>query len=547
MAAQRTPSPEPYRSLEARRHYIIVVAFVIMLTFLLITLLPQALESALGIEQSREELTTVALMRPGTAVRWRDAVWAVEVLVNREAEPARNRPIRIAGEEVEFPFQLPPGRPWLLPQKGRLLTLSSHDGVAEYDGEVLHSLKVPPPPDGFAHPFLLDGRPAVVAPGDEQFRILALKDSKWTDVASAGVPVPDQETRAGVQAVVADGKPYLFAQQGDTLYMHHGFPEKETAFPADWQRVTGLESLWHAAAQGSGLRVAFYELVNDVEPRLTQLAWDGEEWREAGSQPVGLPPQSLSLVPDGRGGALAVLQSVPWMLLMISPEGEAGPRVVATLPDGRRVALYAALMVGTPYLLVLCLSRGITELMRRFRTGLLQTPAGAATLAAPHRRFLARLLDSLIMLLPVLVALLLMLGVLAAYARADFKSLPLWTMAATTVFFAGLAWLGGALFAFSFMEGRWGCSPGKLLFGLRVTGLDLRPCGFFRAFGRMLLLFVDLFISALVALTLIALTRHRQRFGDLMMNCVVIEAQSGAPTFADAVRAAEAELPEERA
>jgi uncharacterized RDD family membrane protein YckC len=78
------------------------------------------------------------------------------------------------------------------------------------------------------------------------------------------------------------------------------------------------------------------------------------------------------------------------------------------------------------------------------------------------------------------------------------------------------------LAVYSYLEGRWGKTPGKWLLGIRVLGMDLRPCGFGRAFLRNLLTFVDGFFSFLVGALLVALTENWQRLGDLAARTIVV-------------------------
>ena len=78
------------------------------------------------------------------------------------------------------------------------------------------------------------------------------------------------------------------------------------------------------------------------------------------------------------------------------------------------------------------------------------------------------------------------------------------------------------LAVFSFLEGRFGKTPGTWLMGIRVLGTDLRPCGFGRAFLRNLLTFVDGFLNFLVGALLVALTENWQRLGDLAARTIVV-------------------------
>jgi uncharacterized RDD family membrane protein YckC len=86
----------------------------------------------------------------------------------------------------------------------------------------------------------------------------------------------------------------------------------------------------------------------------------------------------------------------------------------------------------------------------------------------------------------------------------------------------GVAWMIAMLAIFSYIEGRWGKTPGKWLLRIRVLGTDLMPCGFWRALLRNLLTFVDGFFNFLVGILLVALTEHWQRVGDLAARTIVV-------------------------
>jgi uncharacterized RDD family membrane protein YckC len=90
----------------------------------------------------------------------------------------------------------------------------------------------------------------------------------------------------------------------------------------------------------------------------------------------------------------------------------------------------------------------------------------------------------------------------------------------------GLFWLVG----FSFMEGRWGVTPGKWLVGIRVVRTTLRPCGFLRAALRELMLLFDgiLCLGWMPGVFCITLTTCRQRMGDMLADTIVIRKPAAA-------------------
>lgn len=74
------------------------------------------------------------------------------------------------------------------------------------------------------------------------------------------------------------------------------------------------------------------------------------------------------------------------------------------------------------------------------------------------------------------------------------------------------------------LQARWGITFGKWICGIRTKRATLRPCGFFRAMLREILLVVDTFfgMTAIPATLAVAFTNGRQRIGDLAADTVVI-------------------------
>jgi uncharacterized RDD family membrane protein YckC len=83
----------------------------------------------------------------------------------------------------------------------------------------------------------------------------------------------------------------------------------------------------------------------------------------------------------------------------------------------------------------------------------------------------------------------------------------------------------GAAMILSWMEGRWGWSPGKRLMGIRVLGVDLKPCGFGRALLRTLMILADGQFFWVVAMLVAAITQNRQRVGDVIARTVVVRVR----------------------
>ena len=84
---------------------------------------------------------------------------------------------------------------------------------------------------------------------------------------------------------------------------------------------------------------------------------------------------------------------------------------------------------------------------------------------------------------------------------------------------------------FVILEGKWGVTLGKLAAKLRVVDASGRPPGYGRALVRMLLRLVEvnpLLAGGIPAGIIAALSKHRQRLGDMLAGTYVLNATDTA-------------------
>ncbi|MBM80435.1 MAG: hypothetical protein CMJ78_07570 [Planctomycetaceae bacterium] len=82
-----------------------------------------------------------------------------------------------------------------------------------------------------------------------------------------------------------------------------------------------------------------------------------------------------------------------------------------------------------------------------------------------------------------------------------------------------------SVFYFTFCcvsEGLTGRTIGKAICRIKVTKVNLEPCGFFRALGRNLLFMIDTMVNLAVGILAMSLTKKWQRVGDLLCGTMVI-------------------------
>ena len=209
-------------------------------------------------------------------------------------------------------------------------------------------------------------------------------------------------------------------------------------------------------------------------------------------------------------------------------------------------------------LIVLALSHlillgGASLLVERWQQPQYSFGHEVVTLAPLSRRFLARAIDLLIMLLPFGLVGMWLLAVTDNVQLAELSGFILnavhelvwmrnWrrftaqrpieefarldhSQAATIGFLVAIAWAVGIFVLSVLIEGRTGAFVGKWLCGLRVVRTTLRPCSRKRILLRELLLCVDTanLLSPIPAVFAILSNEQRQRIGDLVADTIVVE------------------------
>jgi uncharacterized RDD family membrane protein YckC len=434
--------------------------------------------------------------------------------------------------------------------------------------------------------------------------VVALADGQWVEKAqlffgdAKGAPPANR-----VKALEIGGQPYVFCPKGDTLYCHKGFPGKDTRFPADWETVGPGAGLW-AVAANEGQPEAFTVKMEKGQPFVEIVGFrrDGgaesaagqatlvpaagkpasaaqgapiplpaTSWKQAFSRISAFPLRALGAATDGADGCRVVYQALQWTVNVVRLDGEklvSAQRYGDISPAERARALLEVLRWAGSGALSVALAIALSGLMKAYRTGGFLLPASSAAsplrdasvahseqavrpssaqgvlptqCASLTRRALALLLDSALVLGPLVAGILGMLWILPGIEdRADASRVGYLVM----LLYGGAMWALAAFFILCHRLGRSGRTPGKWAMSIRVLGMDLAPCGFGRALLRSVLLIVDglVFMDGLVNFSLgalaIACSVNRQRMGDMVARTIVVrEAAHPAPVQSLDVRA----------
>ncbi len=150
----------------------------------------------------------------------------------------------------------------------------------------------------------------------------------------------------------------------------------------------------------------------------------------------------------------------------------------------------------------------------KFKLKQLKTDSGEYEFASLFRRFMAKFIDSTVIILPPLL--------LTIYfiSNSEFGTNPFNYI---LVVFLSIAYIfiGGFLYH-SLLEGLIGKTLGKKLFGIIVLKDDFSKCGLLAGFLRNIMRIVDSFFYYLVAIVSMTGTLKWQRLGDIVAGTVVL-------------------------
>ena len=237
---------------------------------------------------------------------------------------------------------------------------------------------------------------------------------------------------------------------------------------------------------------------------------------------------ALGVCPLGEPGRFAILlQSFSDSVRVIEVRaGEvAGETQIGggLSSDVKNSAWIFAGIAVIPAMMSLILSFSLSAFMTRYRQCEFVAATQSVRFASLTRRVNAKLIDGLIASLPSILGVILLISNFDVEKMLESLEEAAHQMGFVLIWVTVIIFWGFALFlVFSFLEGRWGLTPGKWMMGIRVLGTDLKPRGFLMALVRNLLLFIDVFFNCLVGILLIAFTPNWQRLGDMAAGTVVV-------------------------
>jgi uncharacterized RDD family membrane protein YckC len=525
--SQRAPSG--YLSEEHKRKFTITAGILGAIFFIVQFILPFGLMMAIMPGMMFFHDSWMEIANPERGAFWNDRIWYTGTSISPKKPDGGGvtlKSLKVDSEEDRKDIGLlPMENPWLLAGADRLWIISSSKVGFFQDGNInlISEEKVL---GEISRPFLYEGHPAVIEEGPNGFAFVVWVDGTWQRRASFTLKLQERLGRIqdSFQVVSRDEKLQLFLKFGDTLYYREGLPVGETDDQDLWRPISEVKKDWFAVLM-DGEPAVFLQETSEFPSKVVGLKLQGETWKSFFSYDAEMTTE-MGIYPLGQPGTFAILrQSFPGSLRLVQVDGGKVLKEIhhgSGFPFPRFFGVMMLGFYGPTLLLPLVLAVILSSLMKKYR--ICEHRAGSVTMpfASITRRALSQIVDFLVLGAPAIAGALLLFPIFDI--EKMFSSGPLF-LPGIGLMFGEVFWGIFCLFAYSFLEGRWGTTPGKWVVGIRVLGTDLLPCGFGRALVRNLLKFIDGFFNFMVGILLAALTENWQRVGDMAARTVVVRVK----------------------
>ena len=537
-----SPSPETsptegYLSEEGKSLFVALAWALAGVCFLAQWVLPDLVAKQLtphgllgGVELTAHQVNNAAF--------WDGRVWYVQKAGSLDGE-ARTRLLSLVpGGEAESQevAALDAAEPWLVAGQDRLWIVSTRRVAWYKDGRV-ESVRNREWLANVTRPFLYEGKLGIVRQNWPEHSLQVFEDRQWREALSFRLVVPEAGDMAGedLQIVPDKGRLHVFYQRPGTTTVSYGVyrPGEGGGGIEVWEEVTPKAGgQWKGAVLGGRPVVVYHDSVAG-NLSIVGLKRSDAGWEEFLVYGIGLDI-GLEICPMGDGGDFILLRRI--LPLDTEVVGVVGDEpawrykqngVLRVLP---KYKIVSAVVRAVPLLLSGLLAVILSLLMRRYRASEYVCGRAVVRFASLPRRAAAAAIDTVLVVGP-FVAL-----VAARILELMDQPFSLFAMldAIRGVRRLGLLWFPGMLLLFSYLEGKFGRTPGKWACGLRVVDTEVRPCGFARGLARNIVRIVDVLGWYIVGMLSAAVTAKQQRVGDMAAGTIVIRtpgAQSAASQF----------------
>ncbi len=525
-------APKGYLSAESKRKFTITAGILGALFFIAQFLTPFLVMLIIMPSIFWGGGSFMKVAHPQKGAYWNGAVWYTETPVSPESS-SENRPLlkKIERSDETEPTdvaELFTGEPWLLAGDDRLWIISS-SATEYYNGAEIVRLSDHNTMGNISPPFLYRKRPAVIEerPGELFLRVLD-STGDWQMAAKLDMAALEDSRCiwCNIQVLSRGEKLYAFLKHGDTLFFREGLPLEGKKDSETWHPLAEAGGSWYASFLGND-PVVFTRRLAEGGQKLVGLRRTGDRWESFFTFAKGLPSQmGVFNIPDTEE-LLILMQSFPGSLRLLFANHNGVVREIK-YGSGFPFPFKFMPLMFTPhaamFLMPIILAVILSALMRRHRVCNHEAEDRAMPMASLTRRAFAQIFDIVFVAGPFFGA-----GLFFFVSGFDMEDVfaspdsPLFIMLG--FFVGGGVWMILCLLVFSYLEGKWGGTPGKWITGIRVLDTDLQPCGFGRALLRNLLKFIDGFFNFMVGIMVVALSENWQRVGDMAARTVVIHTR----------------------
>ena len=469
---------------------------------------------------------------PSRGAFWKGAVWLVAdpgVALNPD-DPAHTQLLKWVPDSENPPDEakLPPVLDPQLLATDETLWIVGSDVVAAMSAEGTVPVRVDRKWGYTSEVFLLEDRPSMFEIDGDRLELHAFTDGAWKTTEVKDLPAGSGDNLNFYKLDILDtpSGPLVFARGKEGIHYREGLSGFATQ---------PIETLPFAVKMGKYATV-WTATVLDGKPVLITLSEDIFKQKIEGFRKEGESFEKFFEITAGIVSRMGAYSTDDPGRLLIATEGMPGSITIFDVRDGEVVEktrlsqsglIPAQTGTGSSLLsnavgviMALIVGLMISSWMRRYKLAELRTEHGDLVLASLARRGAATMVDSLIILGPVVAGWFLFVE----SNPFDVEEHGISGLVDMFKFFgAASVWMIVWIALFSIMESRSGMTPGKRLARIRVLHVDLNPCGLGRALLRnMLKYLVDSMFDFLLGILLIALTEKRQRLGDLAAGTVVV-------------------------
>jgi uncharacterized RDD family membrane protein YckC len=469
---------------------------------------------------------------PERGAYWDDTIWYIESIQSfqhsAQLPTTLNKLIYDDGMGSEVIAEIPFQDSWLLADNDILWIISS-SGVAYYTNGDMQTITDSQKIGNISRPFIFNKVPAVIEESPDGFSLMLFENSRWTDKHFFTIKHLEgpQCGIKDIQVIVAKEKLSFFVRLGQTIFYRDGLPASEDTSRSGWQPVIKSGSNWYTMLFEDKPAIFFNNYSQNLS-EISGMMLEDDRWQPFFSYEQSFPGDMGIFFTEAPDYFYMLLQGMPGSLKLLEFEGS---KMLGKYRHGSgfpfpksMIGIMVIPQIGMLFL-PLILAIILSGLMFKHRITVHKANSNQMQYASLIRRAAAQLVDMAIVLGPSFL-----IGFHFLFSFWDMEDL-LFSDPTNIAGFLGMFafsffWIAICYFTYSILEGKYGCTPGKWMTGIRVLGLDFQPCGIGRGLLRNLLKVVDGFFNFMVGIMVVALSENWQRIGDMAARTIVVRTDS---------------------